>query len=126
MTRASIALPVAVALLALTGCGEVGQAAKEGFEIGKRQGMLQVAGAEAIEQRTGIPLKGDLSCDVENEDPSATAFTCRGAAEDGREITLIAIVTSTAPLSRSDWVRGEFVVRSGEEELFRADCLGNC
>lgn len=126
MTRTLVVPLVAAAALALTGCGEIGQAAKEGFELGKREGMLEVVGATAIEQKTGIAVDGDLSCSAQNADPSTTSITCQGTAEDGRKITLTGVITSTAPLSASDWVRGDFVVEAGGEELFRAECLGNC
>ncbi|WP_119726441.1 hypothetical protein [Thermomonospora amylolytica] len=97
MTRTRTGLLVAAALLALTGCGEVRQAAEEGFELGKREGMIEVVGATAIEQETGVAVNGDLSCTVQGSDPAATPVTCRGAAADGREVTLTGTITSTAP-----------------------------
>ncbi|HEX2315441.1 MAG TPA: hypothetical protein VHJ17_16985 [Thermomonospora sp.] len=117
---------LALACLPLTACSEIAQGAKEGFELGKREGMIEVLGAAELQLKAGIALPGDLSCKVTEGTGEQTPVTCSATTTDGRQVSLTGTITSTAAIENSDWIRGTFVATVNGKEVLRTSCIGNC
>ena len=77
----------------------------------------QAALAEA-----GVEVSGPLSCTAE---PSGDDYTvsCSGTSLDGRAVTVTGTATSVPGGSS---VAGNFVGTAGGQQVFSADCLGDC
>ncbi|WP_147312304.1 hypothetical protein [Thermomonospora umbrina] len=116
--------------LTLTACNggvnDIREGVKDGAEIGKRQGQIEVLGAAEIQLRAGVVLNGELSCEVTSTGGQSTPVTCTGTTDEGRAVSLKGTITSAAPIAESDWLRGDFVATVGGEEVFRTPCIGTC
>lgn len=116
----AVLVPAALAVVALTGCSEF----KQGFEEGKREAIIETVGRAAIQQAANVSLKGDLACATVQSDTGSVS--CTGTTSDGRPVTLTGNITKAAEVSKSDWIKGEFLGTVDGREVLRRTCLGNC